>query len=549
MRRSWQARWLAQRAERVELLFWLVVLGCTSAQGSTLRAHALFSDRVVLQTTDDGGAGSRLSGTGAPFEMVTLTAAPEIGDDNTATAAAAAAAAAATFHGVADASGRWEVAGISLSSGGPYSLTLRGNASAEVLVAREALVGEVFLCSGQSNMVFGIGAGNDYRDGVGSGAQSIENATAELAAANATGMRDIRLWMVPSPAKARVPLRPGAALLRSRYDARAHGGGVYVGARGGAQTNLTGGCDLASLCYGGDDPLKEGCDNGCDTDADPATLVHDWTAASADTVGAFSAVCFLAARDVRRLQAAANPGRKARPVGLIASYVGGTPVGCWANDHAADSTCNVVPSQAANVPCDPAQACCPAALYDDKIAPLAGFNVRAVLWYQGEANTDEGYTRSRREYACQMRLLIDTWRAAWGYALPFFWVQLHGWGPGGRAGAQECADGDWSNGRDVGCQFGVRLGQAAVAADADLAGTVGLASAVDGCEADAGADTCNLHPGWKSVPAARLATAGCAPPNKSFGGGSGMGRTVTSRPSYTNDSPVQALRSTSKTFK
>ena len=83
-------------------LFWLVVLGCTSAQGSTLRAHALFSDRVVLQTTDDGGAGSRLSGTGAPFEMVTLTAAPEIGDDTT--------AAAATFHGVADASGRWEVA-------------------------------------------------------------------------------------------------------------------------------------------------------------------------------------------------------------------------------------------------------------------------------------------------------------------------------------------------------------------------------------------------------------------------------------------------------
>ena len=104
-----------------------------------------------------------------------------------------------------------------------------------------------------------------------------------------------------------------------------------------------------------------------------------------------------------------------------------------------------------------------------------------------------------------MRLLIDTWRAAWGYKLPFFWMQLHGWGSGGNADEQRCMGGDWRNGRDLNCQVGVRLGQADVAADPDLAGTVGLASAVDACEADFGGDTCNLHPGWKSTPAARLA--------------------------------------------
>ena len=27
--------------------------------------------------------------------------------------------------------------------------------------------------------------------------------------------------------------------------------------------------------------------------------------------------------------------------------------------------------------------------------------------------------------------LITSWRLAWGYVIPFLWVQLHPWGPGG----------------------------------------------------------------------------------------------------------------------
>ena len=50
---------------------------------------------------------------------------------------------------------------------------------------------------------------------------------------------------------------------------------------------------------------------------------------------------------------------------------------------------------------------------------------------QGEANSDEGYHRSTSEYACEFEHLITSWRAAWGYTIPFFWVQLHPWGPGG----------------------------------------------------------------------------------------------------------------------
>ena len=58
----------------------------------------------------------------------------------------------------------------------------------------------------QSNMVFPIGAGNPYR--LKSGAHSIENATAEIAAADHP---DMRVWFVPSPTKALGAARPAAA--------------------------------------------------------------------------------------------------------------------------------------------------------------------------------------------------------------------------------------------------------------------------------------------------------------------------------------------------
>jgi hypothetical protein len=48
---------------------------------------------------------------------------------------------------------------------------------------------------------------------------------------------------------------------------------------------------------------------------------------------------------------------------------------------------------------------------------------------------------------------------------------------------------------DLDCLFAIRLAQADVAA-MGLPAT-GMASAVDGCEADAGGATCNLHPGYK----------------------------------------------------
>lgn len=58
-------------------------------------------------------------------------------------------------------------------------------------------------------------------------------------------------------------------------------------------------------------------------------------------------------------------------------------------------------------------------LYNAMIAPIVQYPIRGVIWYQGESNANEAY-----QYRRLFPMLINDWRAKWGYELPFFWVQL-----------------------------------------------------------------------------------------------------------------------------
>ena len=53
------------------------------------------------------------------------------------------------YAGIADAFGQWQVRIGPLKSGGPYQMTVKGSSVIEI---KDILVGEVWLCSGQSNM-------------------------------------------------------------------------------------------------------------------------------------------------------------------------------------------------------------------------------------------------------------------------------------------------------------------------------------------------------------------------------------------------------------
>jgi sialate O-acetylesterase len=74
------------------------------------------------------------------------------------------------------------------------------------------------------------------------------------------------------------------------------------------------------------------------------------------------------------------------------------------------------------------------------IAPLAGYALRGVAWYQGESNVSES-----TEYARLLPALFQDWRKAFGADLPFLVVQLADFGPV----ATRPVDSLWASLRDV----------------------------------------------------------------------------------------------------
>jgi sialate O-acetylesterase len=73
----------------------------------------------------------------------------------------------------------------------------------------------------------------------------------------------------------------------------------------------------------------------------------------------------------------------------------------------------------------------PSVLFNGMINPLVPYALRGVLWYQGESNAWAGVGEHRpaMEYRRQFPALIETWREHFARPdLPFYWVQLAGYG-------------------------------------------------------------------------------------------------------------------------
>lgn len=109
-------------------LFLYMLLICALPVAAKTRMPRIFSDGMVLQQN----AEVSIWGTDDPGSIVRVVAG---WNDNTTTKA--------------DAQGRWRLKILSPKAGGPYTLRITG--STEVLIA-DIMVGEVWFCSGQSNM-------------------------------------------------------------------------------------------------------------------------------------------------------------------------------------------------------------------------------------------------------------------------------------------------------------------------------------------------------------------------------------------------------------
>jgi sialate O-acetylesterase len=74
----------------------------------------------------------------------------------------------------------------------------------------------------------------------------------------------------------------------------------------------------------------------------------------------------------------------------------------------------------------------PSSLYNAMIAPLIPYGIAGAIWYQGESNAGKAY-----EYRTLFQTMITDWRRNWGQGdFPFLFVQLAPFESGGPNGAQ-----------------------------------------------------------------------------------------------------------------
>jgi len=120
---------------------WLGMHGYLQAaapkQAPELSLAGVFSDHAVLQRDQP----MNVWGTARAGQRLTLTLGPR------------------SVSGTADAQGRWRLQLPAQAAGGPYTLSVR--ADGQTLSREDILVGDVYLCSGQSNMEFPVSAGTN----------------------------------------------------------------------------------------------------------------------------------------------------------------------------------------------------------------------------------------------------------------------------------------------------------------------------------------------------------------------------------------------------
>ncbi|MBT3193363.1 MAG: 9-O-acetylesterase [Verrucomicrobia bacterium] len=275
---------------------------------------------------------------------------------------------------VADAQGEWRVALDAAEAGGPFTFSVSGNTA---VVFTNVYIGEVWLCSGQSNMQWPV-------------SRSV-SPDEEVANANWPLIRHLE-----------VPRRP-------------------------------------------------------------ATMPQDdqgstWQVCSPATAGNFTAVGYFFGRTLHQ--------ELKVPIGLINASWGGTRIEPWtppvgfastpAVKHIADELSTKDPSSSiyqskldnhlnaveswvaaarANltkgVPPGPAPAFpgeltpykshqSPAMLYNGMLNPVVPYAIRGSIWYQGEANHQEGML-----YYEKTKALVNGWRTAWNLPeLPYYFVQI-----------------------------------------------------------------------------------------------------------------------------
>jgi len=254
--------------------------------------------------------------------------------------------------------------------------TLSVTAADETLSKSDVLVGEVWVCSGQSNMGWTL--------------RQSEGGEAAIAAAGDAGLRLFN-------ASARAVDEPQTTI-----------GGAWAVDAPQSATNFSG----VAYFFGKDLRKALGVPVGLIKSAVGGTVAEAWTAkADLEANPTLRPLFDVQAKRIADYPAALEDYQK-KEAELLAK---------WEADAAkAKATGKPAPRKPAP-PQDPTKFNNrPFGLYNGSIAPLQPYAMRGVIWYQGESNNGRA-----KEYLTLFPALIGSWRKAWGQGdFPFLFVQI-----------------------------------------------------------------------------------------------------------------------------
>jgi sialate O-acetylesterase len=273
----------------------------------------------------------------------------------------------------AGADGAWRVTFDPLKAvGSPLELTVRGEKGPEIVV-RDILVGEVWVCSGQSNMEWPMSA--------------TLSPTPELLRADHPKMR---LFLVPR----RTSDRPQDDVVAKWTVCAPESAAPF---------------SAVAYYFGLELHHKLGVPVGLIESAWGGTYIEPWTPPAG--FDAVPEVKPLLARQQAKYEEYRQALKKAMPSWET-----------WVKETrkalAADTALPSMPGDTPENPFGPPTA--PTTLYNGMIHALTPFAIRGAIWYQGENNLPDALA-----YEKKMEALIRGWREAWKLGdFPFYYVQL-----------------------------------------------------------------------------------------------------------------------------
>lgn len=344
------------------LLCWLAAFALPQVASADLKMASIFGDHMVVQRDQP----IRVWGWTEPGTEVRVTMAEH------------------AASGTADESGRFDVSLDPLPAGGPHEMVVRAD---ETETFEDVLVGEVWVCSGQSNMAWPVAQAND---------PDLESMTAKfpnirLISVPQVGTQEPQddfngAWEACTPESVTDFSAVGYFFGRQLHQTLDVPVGLIDNAWGGSSAEA----------WVNRDVLEQ--DNRYDE-----LLAHwDGIAENYDHEAA-------TARYEANRQRWIDGGRSGRAPRAPRNPLTG--------NHR------------------------PANIYNGVLRPTIGYSIRGVIWYQGESNASRAY-----QYRDLFPTMIQNWRDEWGQGdFPFYWVQLADF----RSEVDQPAESDWAELREA----------------------------------------------------------------------------------------------------